>query len=72
MTTIKVRIYPNLENAVVVEVNTTVVKEVLETLKDLLNLRGQYAIVKNGRILGNDEYISKDDEIMLVPIVEGG
>lgn len=72
MATIKVRIYPNLENTVVVEVNTTVVKEVLEVLKDLLNLRGQYAIVKSGRILGNDEYISEDDEIMLVPIVEGG
>lgn len=72
LTIIKVKVYPDLKNTVIVEVNTRVVKEALEALKDLLKLKGQYAIVKNGRILSNDEYISDDDEIMLVPIVEGG
>ncbi len=72
MPTIKVRVYPDLENVVTVEVNTLVVKEVLEVLKDLLSLQGQYAIVKNGRILSNDEYISDDDDITLIQVVEGG
>jgi sulfur carrier protein ThiS len=72
MPTIEVRVYPDLENVVTVEVNTLVVKEVLEVLKDLLRLQGQYAIVKNGRILSNDEYISDDDDITLIQVVEGG
>ncbi len=72
MPTIKVRVYPDLENVMVVEVNTLVVKEVLEVLKDLLRLQGQYAIVKSGRILSNDEYISNDDDITLIQVVEGG
>jgi sulfur carrier protein ThiS len=72
MPTIKVRVYPDLENVVTVEVNTLVVKEVLEVLKDLLRLQGQYAIVKNGRILSNEEYISDDDYITLIQVVEGG
>jgi len=72
MPTIKVRVYPDLENVVTVEVNTLVVKEVLEVLKDLLRLQGQYAIVKNGRILSNDEHISDDDDITLIQVVEGG
>jgi sulfur carrier protein ThiS len=72
MPTIKVRVYPDLENVVIVEVNTLVVKEVLEVLKELLRLQGQYAIVKNGRILSNDEHISDDDDITLIQVVEGG
>jgi sulfur carrier protein ThiS len=72
MPAIKVRVYPDLENVVTVEVNTLVVKEVLEVLKELLRLQGQYAIVKNGRILSNDEYISDDDDITLIQVVEGG
>jgi len=72
MPTIEVRVYPDLENVVTVEVNTLVVKEVLEVLKELLRLQGQYAIVKNGRILSNDEYISDDDDITLIQVVEGG
>ncbi|MEM3863983.1 MAG: MoaD/ThiS family protein [Metallosphaera sp.] len=72
MTIIKVKVYPDLESTVIVEVNIRVAKEALEALKDLLKLKGQYAIVKNGRILSNDEDISDNDEITLVPIVEGG
>lgn len=72
MATIKVKIYPDLENVVTVEVSTTVVKDVLEVLKDSLNLQGQYALVKNGRILSSDESICSNDEIVLIPIVEGG
>ncbi|MGC8975661.1 MAG: MoaD/ThiS family protein [Thermoprotei archaeon] len=48
------------------------VKEVLEVLKASLRLQGQYAVVKNSRILSDNEYISDQDEIVLVPIVEGG
>lgn len=69
---IKVKIYPDFENTIVTEIDTALVKEVLEVLKASLRLQGQYAIVKNGKILSNDEYISNQDEIMLVPIVEGG
>lgn len=72
MATIKIRVYPDIENTITVEVGTTVVKEVLKILKDLLNLQGHYAVVKNGRILSDDEHLRDCDEIMLVPIVEGG
>jgi len=72
MKEIKVRIYPDLKNVMVIEVNTLSVKEVLETLKDVLKLQGQYVIVKNGKILGDEEYISNHDEITLVPVIEGG
>ena len=72
MAIIKVKIYPDLKNIIVTEVNTMLVKEVLEVLKASLRLQGQYAVVKNGRILSDNEYISDQDEIVLVPIVEGG
>ncbi|MFN3268277.1 MAG: MoaD/ThiS family protein [Zestosphaera sp.] len=72
MATIKVKIYPDLENAMTVEVSTTVVKDILEFLKDSLNLRGQYALVKNSRILSSDESVSSGDEVVLIPVVEGG
>ncbi|MEO3992811.1 MAG: MoaD/ThiS family protein [Desulfurococcaceae archaeon TW002] len=72
LATIKVKIYPDFENVVTVEVSTTVVKDVLELLKDTLNLRGQYALVKNDRILSSEENVSNGDEILLIPVVEGG
>lgn len=72
MATIKVKIYPDLENAVTIEVSTTVVEDLLEFLKDSLNLRGQYALVKNGRILSSDESVGSGDEVVLIPVVEGG
>ena len=72
MAIIKVKVYPDLKNIIVTEVNTMLVKEVLEVLKASLRLQGQYAVVKNGRILSDNEYISDQDEIVLVPIVEGG
>lgn len=71
-TIVKVKIYPDLENTIIAEVNTALVKEVLEVLKASLRLQGQYAIVKNNKILSNDEFINNQDEILLIPIVESG
>ncbi|MEM4830758.1 MAG: hypothetical protein QW417_07965 [Zestosphaera sp.] len=72
LATIKVKVYPDLEKTVVVEVDNTKAKEVIETLKNLLNLQGQYVLVMNGRIMNNDEYVDDHYVITLVPIVESG
>jgi len=72
LATIKVKVYPDLEKTVVVEVDNTKAKEVIETLKNLLNLQGQYVLVMNGRIMNDDEYVDDHYVITLVPIVESG
>ncbi|MEM1900409.1 MAG: hypothetical protein QXN90_07665 [Zestosphaera sp.] len=72
LATIKVKVYPDLEKTVVVEVDNTKAKEVIETLKNLLNLQGQYVLVMNGRIMNDDEYVDDHHVITLVPIVESG
>jgi sulfur carrier protein ThiS len=45
---------------------------VADILKELGLLSTEYVAVKNGRVVSEEEELSENDEVTLVPVVSGG
>jgi len=69
---IHVKIYPDTNEIHILEVSESKASLLLEYLKSILALKGHYVLVKNNKILSEDEEIKDGDEIIVIPIVNGG
>jgi len=69
---IRVKIYPDTSEIHILEVSESKASLLLEYLKSILALKGHYVLVKNNKILSEDEEIKDGDEIIVIPIVNGG
>lgn len=69
---IRVKIYPDTSEIHILEVSESKASLLLEYLKSILALKGHYVLVKNNKILSENEEIKDGDEIIVIPIVNGG
>jgi molybdopterin converting factor small subunit len=69
---IRVKIYPDTSEIHILEASESKASLLLEYLKSILALKGHYVLVKNNKILSENEEIKDGDEIIVIPIVNGG